>query len=243
MKPPMASADLLHLWKLHLIDAALVQIRAQASALDPGREIMTRMEAAQKAADDKSRASKLLSSELTDLELKQKSIDDKVKKFEKDLYGGKVVNPREVENINKEIALLNKQRGDLDLRILELWELTPPAKVEADAAQKAVDVLKEELREFQKGVLAQKTKLEADFKSYSSQRGTAASAVPPALIARYDAIRSRHGGIGMSRISKKSTCGQCGTSLPTKVVEDVKEDKLVTCEECHRILYYSESVI
>lgn len=204
---------------------------------------MARIEAAQKIADEKTRASKLLSAELTDLELKQKSIDDKVKKFEKDLYGGKVVNPREVENINKEIAMLKKQRGESDVRILELWELTPPAKAQAEAAEKAVEALKGELREFQKGVLAQKTKLEADFKAYSSQRGAAAAAAPPALIARYDAIRNRYGGIGMSRISKKSTCEQCGTSLPTKVVEDVKEDKLVTCEECHRILYYSESVI
>ena len=67
--------------------------------------------------------------------------------------------------------------------------------------------------------------------------------VPAGLRAKYDAIRNRQGGIGMARIGKKGNCEMCGTSLPTKVIEDVKDDRTVTCEECHRILYYSESVI
>jgi len=239
----MASADLLHLWKLHQIDASLVQIRAKASALDPGREIMGKIAAAQKTCDAKTESAKSLSGELTDLELKQKSIDDKIKRFEKDLYGGKIVNPREVENINKEIDMLKRQRGDCDIRVLELWELVPPAKAEAEAAQKSVDALKAELHEFQKGVRAQQVKMEQEFKRLTEERSAAQAGVAPSLIARYDAIRNRHGGIGMSRIEKNRTCGMCGTSLPTKTIEDVKEDRLITCEECHRILYYSESIL
>lgn len=239
----MASADLLHLWKLHQIDASLVQIRAQASALDPGRAIMAKLEAAQKIADEKNAHAKSLSGELTDLELEQKTHDDKIKKFEKELYGGKVVNPREVANINKEIAQIKRQRGDSDVRLLELWELVPPAKAEAEEAQKAVDAVKSELQEFQKGVMTTKTKIEADYKKFSGERAAAAAQVPAGLLARYDAIRNRYGGIGMSRIQKNKTCGMCGTSLPTKVVEDVKEDKFVTCEDCHRILYFSESIV
>lgn len=204
---------------------------------------MTKLEAAQKEAAAKEGQAKALSGELTDLELQQKSLDDKLKKFEKELYGGKVVNPREVENINREIDQLKRQRGESDGRILELWELVPPAKAEAEAAAKTVEALKSELREFQKGVMAKKGQIEAEYRRLTGERGIAAADVPPSLIARYDAIRNRHGGIGMSRITKKSACEQCGTSLPTKVVEDVKDDKMVTCEECHRILYYSESVV
>lgn len=204
---------------------------------------MAKLADAQKSSDEKTESAKSLSGELTDLELKQKSIDDKIKKFEKDLYGGKIVNSREVENINKEIAMLKRQRGESDVRVLELWELVPPAKAEAEAAQKAVEGLKAELQEFQKGVRAQQMKMEQEFKRLSGERAAVQADVPPSLIARYDAIRNRYGGIGMSRIQKNKTCGMCGTSLPTKTIEDVKEDRMITCEDCHRILYYSESIL
>lgn len=238
----MASADLLHLWKLHQIDAALVDIRARAAALDPGRGLMAKIEAAQKKAAETSAKAKALSGEQTDLELQQKSIDEKLKKINNDLYGGKFVNPREVEAYEKEIVALKRQRGDMDVRILELWELVPPAKEAAEADSKAVEELQSELKQHQKKALATKSQLEEEFKTIGAKRSAAAKEVPPSLLARYDAIRQRHGGIGMSRIAKNRTCGQCGTSLPTKVIEDVKEDKMVTCEQCHRILYFSESV-
>lgn len=239
----MASADLLHLWKLHLIDAALHEIRNKAAALDPGRAIMARLESAQRKLEEVGGQAKALHAEQTDLELKQKTIDEKIKKFDKQLYGGQVVNPREVEAINKEIAILKKQRSEMDVRILELWELVPPAQAKAHEAQKEVDALKSELMEFQKEALKLKAQLESEYKQTGSKRAAAAKEVPAGLLARYDAIRQRYGGIGMSRITKRGTCGACGTSLPTKVIEDAKDDRLVTCEECHRILYYSESVI
>lgn len=239
----MASGDLLHLWKLHQIDSALVEIRARAASLDPGRSIMAKIEAEQSAADATISEAKALSGELTDLELKQKSLDDKIKKFEKDLYGGKVVNPREVESINREIAMLKRQRGESDVRILELWELVPPAKAKAEEANKRIEELKAQLKEFQKGVIETKTKLEQEFKLASAQRNPMAADLPAGLLAKYDSIRNRHGGIGMARIQKNGSCGSCGTRLPTKVIEDVKDDRTVTCESCHRILFYSESII
>jgi len=204
---------------------------------------MEKIEVEQKAADEVIGEAKSLSGELTDLELKQKGLDEKIKKLEKELYGGKVVNPREVESINKEIAMLKRQRGECDVRVLELWELVPPAKAKSEEAQKRIDELKAQLKEFQRGVLETKTKLEQEFKSASAQRTPMAAEIPAGLLAKYDSIRNRHGGIGMARIQKNGSCGSCGTRLPTKVIEDVKNDRTVTCESCHRILYYSESVI
>ena len=83
----------------------------------------------------------------------------------------------------------------------------------------------------------------AKFKERAAQRPIAAQEVPPALLARYEAIRKKYDGIGMARISKTGSCEACGTRLPTKVVEDVKDGRVVTCEACHRILYASEGLL
>lgn len=236
--------DLFSLWKLHKIDAAIADVRAKASALDPGRAIKAQMRSLEQLLNEKAGIAKALAGELADLELKQKGIEDKRKKIDKELYGGKVVNPREVEALQKELQALRKQAQALDERILELWELVPPAKQEADKAQAALDQSAKELVEHQRRAKGAQQELEARYKKLTEERPEAAGNVPPALLSKYEAIRQKHGGIAMAKIDlKRGVCGSCGTLLPTKSVEAAKEERVVTCESCHRILYYSESLV
>ena len=125
----MASSDLRRLWKLHRIDAAILEIRNRAAALNVGKKASAEIESLsqQLAASDYKR----LHAEQQDLELQQKSVEDKIAKYDGQLYGGKVVNPREVENIEKEIVILKRQKEELESRLLEIWDLLPPAKSKA----------------------------------------------------------------------------------------------------------------
>jgi predicted nucleic acid-binding Zn-ribbon protein len=238
----MPSAELRRLHKLHLIDKALFEIRKRAANLDVGRKTAAEIQTLQKQAEESD--AKRLQSELTDLELQQKGFQDKIAKFEKDLYGGKLFNPREVEAFQKEIAILKRQRAELDDRILEIWEELPKAKEQLNRIEKAIEQRKELLAGQQKAALAEKATLEAEFKQKTAMRPEAAKEIPPTLLARYEAIRAKHDGIGMGEVDvKNGACGACGTKLPTRTIESLKEDKVVTCESCYRILYYSEGVV
>ena len=239
----MSSLDLRKLHQLHQVDVALHEIRVRAAALDPGKRIQAAINALQQDFDVKDAESKKLGGELADLELKQKGIDEKVKKFDKELYGGKVVNPREVENLQKEIQILKRQKGEMDGRILELWELVPPAKKAADDVQAKIDEQKKALAEYQKQVVEARGKLEQQFKELTAKRGPLAKEVPPPMLARYEAIRQKQHGVGMADVVKGNNCGRCGTHLPIKSIEIAKEGRIVTCESCHRILYASEGLI
>lgn len=238
----MSVMDLRHLHRLHQIDLAIVQIRQRAAALDPGRKILAEIAALEAQEGEAAARLKTLQEETTDLELKVKSIEEKSKRFNKDLYGGGTVNAREAENLEKEIQLLAKQKEEAELRELELLDLLGPAKQLAAERKALVEAKKAELKEHQKKVVEYKAKLEATFKEANSRRPEALAAVPKELITRYEAIRQKHGGIGMADVEKGS-CGQCGTLLPTKTIESAKEGRLVTCESCHRILYATEGLI
>lgn len=235
--------DLFDLWQLHLVDKAILEVRMQAAALDPGKALMAEIKRLEAARDAANEAYKALHGEQTDIELKQKGIDEKVKKIEKDLYGGKVVNPREVENFQKEVEVLKKQRGDLDGRLLELWDLVPPAKKDLDNAEKAVQEKRAILKEHQAAVVIKQAELQHAFKAAQAKREPAAKKVDAATLARYDANRQRHEGVGMSRIEKNGSCEQCGTLLPRKTVELAKDGKMTTCEACGRILYWSAGIV
>jgi predicted nucleic acid-binding Zn-ribbon protein len=227
---------------LHLVDSQLLEIRNRAANLDPGKKLQAELAAINTQYEAKSAHAKALHAEQTDLELRQKSIDDKLKKIDKELYGGKVVNPREVEALQKEIATLMKNRGDMDGRILELWDEMPPAKKEADALHAHVETKKKELDEHQKKVLVARAQMEKDFKERAEKRPGLAKEVPPPMLARYEAIRHKHAP-GMAGVSKKGACEACGTNQPVKLIHASLEGKVVTCEACHRILYATEGLI
>ncbi len=239
----MSELDLRKLHQLHLIDLAIHEIKKRAAALDPGRAIQAHIDRLQAELDDKGGVAKALSQELKDLELKQKGIDDKLKKIDAELYSGKVVSSREIESLEKEVVILKRQRGEIDERLLELWELVPPAKTLAETIEKAIAAKKVELGEFQKQVMVAKSQLEAEFKAKSAQRPVAAKEVPPLLLSRYDAIRQKAAGVGMADIDRNGYCGMCGTHLPEKLIESARVGRVALCESCHRILYISDGLL
>lgn len=237
----MASPDLRRLWKLHQIDAAIIGIRNRAANLDVGRKLTVEIETLSKQLAE--HPYKKLHAEQQDLELKQKSIDDKIEKFNKELYGGKVVNPREVENFQKEITMLTKQKGDIDDTLIGILDQLPPLKVEADKVEKAIAERKVQLVETQKKAQVEKVKLEADFKKYTAERPEAAKNQNPTLLAKYETLRKNHEGTGMAEVVKKRQCGACGTLLPERTLQGLLDDKTMSCETCHRLLYFTEGVV
>jgi predicted nucleic acid-binding Zn-ribbon protein len=239
----VASLVLTRLWKLNQIDSGIAEIKQRAAALDPGRAIMAELQTLEEENNARQAAAKKLSGEQTDLELANKGVEDKIKKFSGQLYGGSVVNSREVENIEKEIAMLKRQREKNDERLLELMEELPPVQKLAQESQAIVDAKKKELNEHRKKAMDLKTQLEAEFKRLSSARPEATKGIEPGLMARYEAIKNKQGGIGMAQISKQGNCAACGMKLPTKSIEMAKDDRVVTCEACHRILYFTEGLI
>lgn len=239
----MASAELSRLWKLHQIDAAIADVRNRAIHLDVGQKIQAEIDKIAAEDADVGAKARALAAELKDLELANKSIEDKLKTIDKTLYGGSVVSPREVQNYEKEIVVLKGKQATNDERILELWDLVPPAKEAADKITARLEDAKKRLAERKKTALAEKTAIEAEYARLNALRPDAAKGISSSLLVRYEDIRKRHGGIGMAQVSKKNTCTGCGTLQPERTLAGLKDDKVITCETCHRILYWTEGLV
>jgi uncharacterized protein len=239
----MASLELQRLWKLAQIDNRLNDIRHRAAALDIGRSIMAEIQALEKEDADIGGNARALHAEQLDLELQQKSLDDKLKRIDKEMYGGKVVNAREVENLEKEIAAIKRQKDRNDDRLIELLDLVPPAMATAKKIELRIADAKKRLVERKKKALEEKAALEAEFKQLNTVRPDVAKNVPPGLMTRYENSKMRGNGVGMVEITKTNHCGGCGTHVPERSVQALKEEKLALCESCYRILYYTDGLI
>lgn len=234
----MAKADFDALYSLHKIDAVLHDIRQKAAALDAGQSVQKKIDAFRPEYDEAVGAARRAESELKDVDLQRQARAGKMEKIDKDIYGGKVVNPREIEALQKELEMLRAHQDDAEMRELELMEALPPLQARAAEAEAAMASYQQEMSAKRQAALKSKGEMEAQFKEAQAARGSAAKAVPPLLLAQYEAILKRVQGVAMAEITPKGACGRCRTQLPTKTVVMAQESKWVTCEECHRILIW-----
>jgi hypothetical protein len=239
----MASLELRALWALHGLDQMILDLKNQAAHLDVGQLEAAKIKAIESKNSTEHAAAHHLISEQVELELQQKSFDEKAKKFEKQLFGGTIVNPREVEAMEKEIAMLKRNRNQLDDRLLELMDQAPAAKVQIDAMNKELDEARKSLAEKRQSAVERKGKIEAAYKEAVVKRAEKAKAISAGLLAKYEAIRKRCNGVGMAEVVKGRSCGGCGTVLPERTLVAALGEGVVVCEACHRILYYTTGAI
>ena len=231
----MASTDLPRLWKLHEIDAGIREIQARASSFQPGKEFAEALKKLEAMDADSGGKYRALHAEQVDLELKIKSNQDKIAKIESDLFGGKVVNVREVEAYQTEIKMLRKHNEDFEARLLEIMEQVPPLKDATDKIAAQMTIAKRKLAEAKQSTLGERKEMEERYGRLVKARPEAAKLVPPALLAKYETIR-KGVGTGMAEL-KGMSCGGCGMALPERTLVAVREDRVTTCEGCRRILY------
>lgn len=233
----MVQTGLAALYALHRIDAAMLDLRQKAAALDVGQQEAAQIKAIEAESAAVLKAARTLAGEQKDSELEQKGIEEKIAKFDKELYSGKVVSPREVENINKEIAMLRQQLGKIDERLLQLWEELPPAQAAAKEAEAKIAALQAEIKAKQGAALADRNRLQEAYTAKARERQAAVKHVPEQLLKLYEAIREKAGGTGLAVITEAFRCGGCGMHVPEKTAQAVKADKVERCESCRRILF------
>lgn len=229
-------SDIDSLYLLHKIDVALYEIKARAKGLDVGQKIQAAIAALTPHHDEAKKAFDDLHAEQTDKQLEQKTLEDKIKHIDQLLYGGKVVSPKEIENYQKEIAMFKRRIDDLEMRQLEILDELPGVQKVFEKHKSDMAALRTKLKTTYDAAVIEKARLESEFKEWNGKRPAAEAKVPAGLLKQYEATKQRLGGIGMAEVFGNGKCGRCGTTLPTKTLELLKEGKTCTCEECHRIL-------
>ncbi len=233
----MPDSGLFHLFRLHQIDFEIAEVRGRAGVLDVGKDLMAELAEADAEHTTAAHEANALVLESTEVENKLKQGDLRTKELTKALYGSGVVSPREIRAMEEEIELLKANKQKLEARLMELWDLVPPAQERAAELAGRVERRKRVLAKRRKEAAAEHKELERRYRELLEMRPARAGAVPGPLLASYEAIRKRSGGVGMALVTPESTCEACGMKVPEKTLVTVKEDRVAYCESCHRILF------
>ncbi len=165
-------------------------------------------------------------------------VNDKAAEHDKVLYGGTIANPRELQAMQDEIAALKRRVRQLEDQELDLMEQIEPLDAELAKLQAERTAVDESGGAARARIAEDEVSIEGDLARVLAERATVAAAVAPELLAEYEAMRPKQGGIAIARLVG-GHCGGCHLSLSAVEVDRIKKlppDEPVRCEECGRLL-------
>jgi predicted nucleic acid-binding Zn-ribbon protein len=175
------------LLELQQADSERDKVARQRTALDSGGKLTQNLVIAQTEYDQAQAVASKTHGALKDAELELAGIERKIKDYEQKMRQGTVTNTREVMNFEKEFNQLNRQRAQLDDKILTLMEQSDVHSASANAAENKVSDIERDLATVKSRFHDELTKLDSQSLRLNVKRGELSKLVgDPNLLKRYE---------------------------------------------------------
>jgi hypothetical protein len=161
----------------------------------------------------------------------------KIETTEAALYGGKVRNPKELQDLQNEAAALKRY-----LSVLEDRELEAMLEEEAQAAEKqqantALELAQARHLAYQEALCNEQHQLLKELPDLEEERKAAASSIPPSETNLYESLRKTRRGLAVTLVKAKA-CQSCGSTLSATLLDaTLTSGQITRCDGCGRIIY------
>jgi uncharacterized protein len=123
--------------------------------------------------------------------------------------------------------------------VLQLLELTELRKQELQELDQRINAEEQRLAEGQRRNEAELTVLQNTIAARRQAREEAKQQLDRAVMDLYQRLLNSRKGVAVVGI-KNGTCQGCFLALPPQLIQEVRRnDRVLTCSHCHRILYWS----
>lgn len=161
----------------------------------------------------------------------------KIEQSESTLYSGKVHNPKELQDIQNEVASLKRYLDVLEERQLEIMLEDEEAAIQLKISQENLAKVQLEFKEKSNELITEREKLYTDMLRFQGEHQAAANNIPSEDIDLYMKLRKTRRGIAVSKVVEK-TCSSCGSTINASLLDAARSpSEINTCDVCGRILY------
>ena len=161
----------------------------------------------------------------------------KIQQAESSLYGGLVHNPKELQDLQKDVASLKRHLETLEERELDAMQAVENAEKELRVAQSDLEETRASRGEQFRELTQESNVLNRDLERFSSERLAVIRDLSVQALNSYDQLRKQRRGIAVTTVSD-SSCSACGTTLtPSQQQSARSTSQLFYCPSCGRILY------
>jgi len=170
-------------------------------------------------------------------EIEKKKI--KISQSESMLYSGKVQNPKELEDLQLEIASLKNAIQNLEIDQMAALEKLENADENLQKAKSDLINTKSELATRFSMLTAEKQNLIQTGEGLSKKKESLFPQFSAEILNQYKTLRKTKGGHAVTNISDGS-CGACGANLTASQQQSARTPKeMFICPNCRRIVYGS----
>ena len=163
------------------------------------------------------------------------SLESKLATVEKQLYSGRIGNPKELTNLQHEVDGLRAKRSQLEDEALETMDKVELTEASVATISNKLKTAEAEWHRQQQQLSAEMEELKTKMSDLNHQRQVLTAEIDPKAVELYHKLR-RQKGQAVAKI-EQGICGSCRISLPITDLQRARTGNLVQCSSCGRILF------
>jgi predicted nucleic acid-binding Zn-ribbon protein len=226
----------LGLFRLQQVDRKIDRIHSQLDVIRQTLENDVELRETLKQVETAQAENYRASQELKNLEAEAQSQKIKIEQAESNLYGGSVKNPKELQDLQKDIVSIKKHLATLEERELEAMVKAEETEGILQNAKTKLELLQARLGNEHKKMLTDQSELNVELERLMQEREAALGPIESAVLQIYDDLRQQKRGVAVTEINDNS-CSSCGATLNAALQQSARSAKLMNCPSCGRILY------
>ncbi|MGP8153419.1 MAG: zinc ribbon domain-containing protein [Smithella sp.] len=230
---------LLLLIKLQDCDSQLVKLSAKKKILPGNIEKLDKEFNLFKEGIEKNKIKyDELKSHHTEKESKIKKVNEGIVKTKERML--EVKNNKEYQAMLKEIETAESSRGEIETQIISLLEELDKLSVLVKKDEENLKQGRNKYEQEKKAIEDDLNAVDADVANWEQKRIDLQKNVPDDLLVRYERIKKRNKGVGVTSVWK-SVCNGCHMNIPPQLYNELqRSDDLLSCPNCNRIMYYQD---
>jgi uncharacterized protein len=230
-------SQVLNLYRLQKIDTQKDQVALRLDAIERTLRENERLRAAQSDHSQAVKSHHDAQTRLRQAEELVKSQQIKIELSESSLYGGKVHNPKELQDLQNEIASLKRYLTTLEDQQLNAMLVLEEAETALQNSTARLTQVEQEISVQQRSLFSERDQLHRDLERMEAERNAAASTIQDKDLRIYEQLRSQRRGVAVATIDDE-TCTACGSTLTPADRQLARSPNQISyCSSCGRILY------
>ncbi|MBI2850266.1 MAG: hypothetical protein HYX80_04385 [Chloroflexi bacterium] len=209
-------------------EQAVTQITRQLGDNKVVAEAQSKLDSARRHLEAVTKEQRSTEWEIDDLTSKLKTIEEK-------LYSGRIRNPKELTDLQREADELKARRTKLEDKLLKTMEQVEQANGEVTRLVDELRKIESEWQSQQKQLAADLERLKREIIALKAKRAALIAGIDPQAVAVYQDVK-RQRAAAVVKV-ERGLCSGCRITLPVNEFQKARSVALVRCSSCGRILY------
>ena len=227
----------LPLYRLQNIDTRIRQVTLRLETIEATINNNAELRAAEKNLEEAKITCRRQEKELAFAESESSSLRIKLQTVESNLYSGIIKNPKELQDLQKEITVFKRNLGVLEDQQIELMISLENSNETLEAVQNQYKIIQGKVISENASLNTELISFKKEMENLNAQRQAVIPVIDSSSLSLYDSLRQKRSGLAVSQVIENA-CNTCGASLTPGLAQSVRtSNQLVTCPMCGRILY------